>query len=146
MIADRNARAWAVLIARVVLGLMFFMIGVYKVFQMGALNHAERLFVEGYRDTFLPVWSLWAVGTAVPFVEFVAGAMVLIGYRTRLALIALGIDLMTVTFGHLLAEPFSELQVQVIPRLILVVFLLMTPAGTDRYSLDGLLKSRSERS
>ena len=33
-------RAWAILFARLVLGLIFFMAGVMKVFQLGALNHA----------------------------------------------------------------------------------------------------------
>lgn len=53
-------RSWALLFARLVLGLIFFMAGVYKVFQLGALEHARKYFLP-YADTFLPVWSLWAM-------------------------------------------------------------------------------------
>ena len=82
-------RAWAILFARSVLGLIFFMAGVWKVFGLGPMEHARQLFVEPYAKTFLPAWSLWATGYVVPFVELVAGALVLIGLRTREALIAL---------------------------------------------------------
>ena len=36
-------RAWTILFARLVLGLIFFMAGVMKVFQMGPLNHARKM-------------------------------------------------------------------------------------------------------
>ena len=54
-------RAWALLFARLILGLIFFMAGVMKVFQLGPLNHARKYFLP-FADTFLPVWSLWATG------------------------------------------------------------------------------------
>jgi len=75
-------RAWALLFARLVLGLIFFMAGVWKVFQLGPLNHARKWFLP-YSDTFLPVWSLWATGVTIPFVEMIAGALLIIGLRTR---------------------------------------------------------------
>ncbi len=64
-------RTWAILVARAILGLIFFMAGVWKVFTLGPVEHARRLFVEPYADTFLPAWSLWATGTVVPLVAFV---------------------------------------------------------------------------
>ena len=99
MIADDSAagRMWAVLFSRLILGLIFFMAGVSKVFQMGALNHAANLFVEPYADTFLPVWSLWLTGTTIPYVELIAGGLLLIGWRIREALVALGVVLVIVT-------------------------------------------------
>src|SRR5437762_11300375 len=54
-------RAWAILFARLVLGLIFFMAGVMKLFQLGPLEHARKYFLP-FSDTFLPIWSLWAVG------------------------------------------------------------------------------------
>src|ERR1700741_5451778 len=93
-------RAWAILFARLVLGLIFVMAGVMKVFQLGPIEHARKYFLP-FSDTFLPVWSLWDVGVAIPFVELIVGALVIIGLRTRDALIALGAVLVIVTFGHL---------------------------------------------
>lgn len=140
-IMNKN-RAWALLFARGVLGFIFFMAGVYKVFQMGPLGHARHYFVEPYADSFLPAWSLWAVGTVIPIVELVAGALVIIGLRTRDALVALGCILVIVTFGHLLKEPLYEFHTHVIPRLALLLFILMLPREDDRFSLDYFLSLR----
>jgi len=128
-------RAWAILFARLVLGLIFFMAGVMKVFQLGPLNHARKYFLP-FADTFLPVWSLWAMGVVIPFVELIAGAIIILGLRVREALIALGFVLAVVTFGHLLREPLYEFHTHVIPRLALVLFIFLLPRGDDRFSLD----------
>jgi uncharacterized membrane protein YphA (DoxX/SURF4 family) len=137
-------RGWALLFARLVLGLIFFMAGEWKVFQLGPLEHARKYFLP-YADTFLPVWSLWAVGVVVPFVELVAGALVILGLRTREALVALGFVLTLVTFGHLLKEPLYEFHTHVIPRLALLLFILLLPRGDDRFSLDHLLARRGKK-
>jgi uncharacterized membrane protein YphA (DoxX/SURF4 family) len=130
-----NRRSWAIFFAREVLGFIFFMAGVYKVFQLGPLEHARKYFLP-FADTFLPVWSLWLVGTAVPIVELLAGAMLILGFRVREALIALGFVLVVVTFGHLLHEPLYPFHEHVIPRLALLVFVLLFPATDDQMSLD----------
>ncbi|MFQ5702967.1 MAG: MauE/DoxX family redox-associated membrane protein [Gemmatimonadales bacterium] len=136
-------KTWAVFFARGVLGLMFLMLGFHKMFVMGPLEHARQFFVGQYSDSFLPVWSLWITGTAVPFVEIIAGTLVFVGFKTGVGLIALGFDLLLVTFGHLLANPFYELHTQVIPRLVLLVFLLLVPRDWDVFSVDGWLRLRS---
>ncbi|MDQ5858393.1 MAG: DoxX family protein [Acidobacteriota bacterium] len=135
-------RAWAILFARGVLGLIFFMAGVWKVFSLTPVAHAHKYFVDPYADTFLPAWSLWATGLAVPIVELVAGALLILGLRVRAALIALGFVLLVVTFGHLLKEPLYEFHTHVIPRLALLVLVLLLPRGEDRFSLDALLVRR----
>lgn len=135
-------RAWAILFARLVLGLIFFMAGVMKVFQLGPLNHARKYFLP-FADTFLPVWSLWATGIVIPFVELIAGALVILGLRVREALVALGFVLAIVTFGHLLHEPLYEFHTHVIPRLALLLFILLLPRADDRFSLDHLYLQRA---
>jgi uncharacterized membrane protein YphA (DoxX/SURF4 family) len=136
-------RAWAILFARLVLGLIFFMAGVMKVFQLGPLNHARKYFLP-FADTFLPVWSLWAMGVVIPFVELIAGAMVILGLRVREALVALGFVLAVVTFGHLLHEPLYEFHTHVIPRLALLLFILLLPRENDVLSVDYLLVKRRQ--
>src|SRR5213593_3756599 len=131
-------RAWALLFARLVLGLIFFMAGVWKVFQLGPLEHARKYFLP-YSDTFLPVWSLWATGVIIPFVELLAGALLILGLRTREALVALGFVLVIVTFGHLLKEPLYEFHTHVIPRLALLLLVFLLPREYDRFSLEYLL-------
>ena len=102
---DRRDMAWAMLFARLILGLIFFMAGEWKVFDLGPLEHARQLFVEPYADSFLSPWALWSAGTIVPFVELAAGGLLLLGLFVRPALLSLGGVLVLVTFGHLLKEP-----------------------------------------
>ena len=141
MIDDRAAKAWAIFFARAVVGLIFFMAGVWKVFELGPAAHVRRYFLP-FQDTFLPTWSLWAVGFAIPFVELIAGALVILGLLTRPALISLGFVLVIVTFGHLLHQPLYALHEHVIPRLALVLLVLLLPREWDRYSIDNLMARR----
>ena len=126
--------------ARLVLGLIFFMAGVFKVFTLTPIGHAQRWFLP-YGDTFLPTWSLWAAGLSIPFVELIAGGLLLLGLWVRPSLIALGVVLVVVTFGHLLKEPLYALHEHVVPRLALVLFILVIPSTDDRYSIDQILRS-----
>ena len=135
-------RAWALLFARLILGLIFFMAGVSKVFQLGVVGHAQKYFLP-FSDTFLPIWSLWLVGLTIPVVELVAGALLILGLRVREALIALGFVLVIVTFGDLLREPLFNFSGHVIPRLALLVFVLWSPREFDRFSLDHVRRRRS---
>jgi uncharacterized membrane protein YphA (DoxX/SURF4 family) len=137
-------RAWALLFARGVLGLIFFMAGVYKVFQMGPAEHVRKWFLP-FQDTFLPTWSLWAVGLTIPFVELIAGGLVIVGWRTREALVALGSVLLVVTFGHLLKEPLYPFHEHVIPRLALLLFVLAMPQEWDSLSVDRIVEGRAHR-
>jgi len=138
-----NRRSWAIFFAREILGLIFFMAGVYKVFSLGPLEHARKYFLP-FSQTFLPVWSLWATGTVIPIVEFLAGMMLIIGLRVREALIALGFVLVIVTFGHLVENPLYPFHEHVIPRLALLVFVLLFPADDDRISGDYLLSQANK--
>ena len=138
-------RSWAIFIARTILGLIFFMAGQWKVFSLGPMEHAQRWFVGPYSETFLPLWSLWTVGTVVPVIELAAGALLLVGLWTRHALLALGGVLIVVTFGHLLAQPLYEFHTHVIPRVALLLFVLCMPHSEDRISVDHWISRRNSR-
>ena len=137
-----QGRSWAIFFARVILGLIFFMAGVWKVFTLTPAGHARQLFVEPYAETFLPTWALWAVGTIVPIVELLAGALLILGLWTQPALLGLGGVLVVVTFGHLVAEPLYPFHTHVIPRTALLLFVLVMPREEDRYSFDAWLSRR----
>lgn len=136
-------RAWTIFFCRSILGLIFFMAGVYKCFEMTPAGHARHFFIEPYADTFLPAWSLWLTGTVIPVIELVGGGLVLVGFKTRAALLSLGGVLVIVTFGHLLKEPLYEFHTHVIPRLALLIVVLLLPREEDAISLEGLVRSRA---
>jgi uncharacterized membrane protein YphA (DoxX/SURF4 family) len=66
-VSDATARGAAMFLARVLLGLVWLVGGINKVFIWGPIEHARHLFVIPYAGTFLPAWSLWASGTVIPF-------------------------------------------------------------------------------
>jgi uncharacterized membrane protein YphA (DoxX/SURF4 family) len=136
-------RAWAVFTARSILGIVFFVGGIYKVFMWGPLEHARVLFVVPYAGTFLPIWSLWATGAAVPVIELVTGAFVLVGLWTRPSLWVLGAILVLVTFGHLLLQPSTSINSFILPRSALLLVVLLLPREADRFSLDWVRTRRA---
>lgn len=138
-------RAWAVFCARVVLGLIFGMAGYYKCFVMTQAIHAERLFIQPYADTWIPLWLLWLTGVTIPAVELIAGWLLVVGWKVRESLVALGLVLIIVTYGHLLTEPLYSFSGHVIPRLALLLFVAMLPAEDDRLSVDHWLANRRGR-
>lgn len=133
-------RAVGVLIARVILGLVFGMAGYSKTFELTPIGHAQQFFVVPYAETWIPVWMLWASGVIIPVVELAAGWLVVVGWRVRECVVALGLVLMTVTYGHLLVEPLFNFSGHVIPRTLLLLVVAFTPRALDRYSVDGWLE------
>jgi uncharacterized membrane protein YphA (DoxX/SURF4 family) len=135
-------RAWAILFARLVLGLIFGMAGWGKVFKLGAVAHAHRYFLDSFASSWIPTWLLWALGVTIPFVELLAGWLIVTGLLVRPSLIALGCLLAIVTYGHLLRDFLYEFHTHVIPRLALVLFILAMPREQDVLSLDHWLGQR----
>jgi len=139
-----NTDNWAFVtfIVRWILGLVFVMAGYWKVFVLTADEHARRFFVEGFADTWIPAWLLQGLGLVIPYLELAAGALIIVGYRTRETVIVLGGLLIVTTYGHALQEPLFDIDGHTFTRLALIVFLLLAPAGKDRFSVDYLVASR----
>ncbi len=133
---------WAIFFVRWVLGLIFFMAGWWKTFDLGLLEHARRLFVEPYADSWIPAWLLWTSGSVIPVVELIAGALMCLGLRVREAGVAFGFILIVVAYGHLLKEPLFDTTHNIFPRLVLLTFVLAAPAGRDTLSFDAWLGRR----
>lgn len=139
-----NTDNWAFVtfIVRWIVGLLFLMAGYWKVFVLTSSEHARRFFVEGFADTWIPVWLLQGLGLVIPYLELLAGVLICLGLRSREALIAMGLLLIVTTYGHALQEPLFDIAGHTFTRLALIVFLLLAPAGKDRYSVDYVLASR----
>lgn len=137
---------WALLFARWVLGVMFVVAGLWKVFDLGLLEYAERYVVADWARTWVPVWVLWAVGTVAPFVELASGALLCLGLRVRGACIAVGVLLVGSTLGQLALDPLFGLEGPILPRLLLLLFVLVGPRGRDETSLDFWLERRGASS
>ncbi len=129
-------------IVRWILGLLFLMAGYWKVFVLTPAAHAQQFFVEGFSDSWIPTWLLQFFGYSIPFLELIAGLLICIGFRTREALIAVGLLLIVTTYGHVLQQALFDIDGHTFTRLALIVFLLLAPAGNDKYSIDQWLLAR----
>ncbi len=130
---------WAIFTVRWVLGLIFFMAGWWKCFTLGPVQHARGMFIEQFEGQWIPIWMHWAVGTTIPVVELVAGALVCLGLFRRASYIALGAILVTVTYGHLLLDPLYDTTGHIFPRLVLLVFVWVAPWEKDVLSVDAMV-------
>ena len=129
-------KGWARMFARVLVGILFFMAGWWKCFELTPMAHARGAFVEGYADSWIPAILLWGLGLAIPVVELVAGALLIVGWRTREALITVGFVLLIVTYGHALDEPLYSIQGHILPRGLLMLIALVLPSEEDKLSVD----------
>lgn len=139
-------QGWARMFARVMVGILFFMAGWWKCFTLTPVGHARGMFVEGYAETWIPTFLLWGLGLAIPVVELVAGALLIVGWRTRDALVTIGFILLIVTYGHTLSEPLFSIQGHILPRGLLMFTALALPAAEDRWSVDNVLAAKKASS
>lgn len=135
--------AWAAFIARWIFAIVTLVKGWYKVFEMGIPAHIS-IFTDGYAEFwFLPRPLLWLAGASIPIIEIIAGVLLLLGWRTREALVSMGLILIVTTFGHTLKEPFFDIgDGQTLGYLVLILFLLSPPKGSDRLGADYWLEAR----
>lgn len=135
---------WLLFFSRVLVGLLFGMAGYYKIFIQGPRAHAAQWFTVPYADSWIPHWALLAAGVAVPFVEFTAGWLLVIGLFRRYASVALGLVLALVTYGHELKEPLFNVNSHIIPRFLLLVPVWIFPLEADVFSLDWLMRKQKK--
>ncbi len=130
--------------ARQIFGLIFFMAGWWKCFDLGPLQHAEGMFVNGFSDSWIPEWLLWATGTSIPIIELLCGTLVILGLFRKPALIGLGVVLMLVTYGHLLQDALFVTVNHIFPRTVLLIAIFALPESDDIWSLDHVILKRTK--
>ena len=133
----------AVLTLRLLLGFIFFFQGFGKVFKFGLNAVYQNFFASTYADV-LPAFLLQFTAYYTSIIEFVCGAMLIIGFKRDLALYALASVLIIVTFGHGLVEPIWDLS-HVMYRTILLTTLLLLDKNLDIFSIDYLLKRNKKK-
>ena len=165
--ANRNADlAWANFIPRAILGFGVLFSGISR-FQFGFPEYAKSVGAIPYAERFLSAPVVFGLTTVVPCVEILLGIMILIGLRTKLALMILGIVIIIVTAGAgvigLLTAiigagqgradgsgPFGPTGMSITflvhftyPLTALVLFLLLLPRAFDLFSMDHLFLMES---
>jgi putative oxidoreductase len=132
----------AYLIARLFLGILFFVQGYDKVF---------RVKVQTVYTTMLPSFNRLNMNSTLvkimayitSYLELVGGLLLILGLFTKAALVLLGVDLLIVAIGLGMLTPMWDMQ-HAFPRLILLLILLVLPDYWNIFSLDELLNFNSK--
>jgi thiosulfate dehydrogenase [quinone] large subunit len=100
-----NDKALAYTLFRLFMGLNIFMHGAVRV----GPNYSA--FVQGtqnlFADSWLPMWLVTLEARVVPGVEIVVGALLLLGYRTRWAIVGGIVLLATLLFGMIVLQDWE---------------------------------------
>jgi thiosulfate dehydrogenase [quinone] large subunit len=121
---------------RVVLGVNLLMHGVGRIL-MGAGEFAFKLQTQ-FAHSPLPSWSVRSFGVVLPGIECLLGALILVGLRTRAALIATGALMALLTFGSGLIQDFTAAGTQLIYAAIIAA--LVALVRFDGWSADAWMR------
>lgn len=129
--------AYAYLLLRLTIGLNICIHGISRLLA-GPASFAHSL-VSSFQKTPLPAWSILAFGLSLPWLETILGLLLLLGLRTRVALIAGSLLLMVLTFGSTLRQDWESAGLQLIYASVYAALLALRSRNV--YSLDALLRS-----
>lgn len=139
---DLTGPNWAAFLSRALIGILMTMAGYGKVFVFGTSYHTQEFFIKGFEGRWIPEPLLVLLGHGIPYFELIVGVLVLVGLFTRPALVGLGFLHLLTTYGHALQSPLFDIDGFTFTRMVIIVFLLMLPVGTDKLSVDYLRSQR----
>jgi thiosulfate dehydrogenase [quinone] large subunit len=108
---------------RMVVGTNLMMHGVSRMIA-GPGEFAARLVMQ-FAHAPLPAWSVWAFGLTLPAIESGLGLLLLIGLRTRAALIAASALIIVLTFGSSLLQDWATAEIQLTYAVVYAALLFL---------------------
>jgi len=127
----------AVLIARVFLGCLFFFQGYDAVFNIKVKN-VIATFEAGFANKGIPKFLTAAASWFTSYTGLVCGLLLIFGLFQYISLYLLGINLIIAAIGFGITSPMWDTR-YVLPRLLLILFLLIVPQAWNALSLDNLI-------
>ena len=136
---NRSDNSLATLLLRLALGVVFLFFGIGKFPDYS--GYAEGM-LKNFSQTWLPSVLLYPFVYALPFVEAIGGALLIIGLFTRKALVVIGVLSVLLVFGMVVQEDPSVVARNAI--YVLITAFALTTSKDDRYSVDAL-RSKGEK-
>lgn len=127
----------AALLLRAATGILFLFQGYDKVFKIGVKGVVDTV-GPAYRSKGFPAGLVWLISFLTSWIEFLGGALLLLGLFALPAAAALGLNLLVVLAGLSLLDPVQDLRL-IFPRILLLVMYLLFAAGVDIVSVDRLI-------
>jgi putative oxidoreductase len=127
----------AVFIARVFLGCLFFFQGYDAVFNIKIKNIIET-YRAGFTNKGMPHFIIVLATWFTACTELVGGTLLLVGLFKYAALYLLGANMIIAAIGFGITTPLWDTR-YVLPRLLLLLFLLVVPASWDVLLIEQLI-------
>jgi len=124
----------AAFIARVFLGLLFFLQGYDKVFRIG-VKEVIKTIHEPLSSKGIPAFFSELGTYFTSYIELICGAFLIVGLAKYYCLYLLGFDLLFAALAFGIVEPVWDMR-HIFPRLVLLIFLLTIPSQWDVISVD----------
>lgn len=126
------------LVFRLFCGVLFIYQGYDKIFVIGMKNVIETFSSEANRKH-VPKFFVVLSSYFSSLVEFVGGALLILGLFKPIVLTLLGIDLVIVAIAFSTIQAMWDMK-NVFPRLMLVGILMVTPNNWEVFSLRNLIE------
>lgn len=129
-------RILAYTLLRATVGINLVIHGIARTFMVGLPTFAAET-VKQFEGSPLPVWQVQSFAYFVPPVELLLGVLLIIGLRTRWALVAASVVMMGLIFGMSLRMNWNVVFLQMFYSAL--YFMLLMSREYDRFSIDALL-------
>lgn len=129
---DKN---WAYLISRLAIGLSFFGHGLVRLPKLASFSN---WMVGQFSKSFLPEALVIPFSYVLPFAEFIAGILIILGLFTRQGLLLAGLVSLALIFGSTMIENWEALPSQLIHVAFLSVLLASLPQNS--FAVDKIIK------
>jgi len=131
--------ALAYFLLRVTIGTNIFIHGLSRI--LAGPSHFADALVPAFQHAPLPSGAVRLFALALPFAESIVGLLVLVGIRTRVALVAGALLILTLTFGATLNQDWESAGLQLIYAAVYAALLAFR--HHDTFSVDALLNRDS---
>lgn len=137
MFLNDCAHPFAFAAVRIFVGLLFLFQGYQKLFVV-KVKEVLQTYKPLLQQKGIPQIIIVAGAWLTSSVEFLFGLLLIIGLFTQLSLYALTIDVLLASAAFGIMRPMWDMQF-VFPRLLSLIFLLLTPIEWNIFSLDILI-------
>ena len=135
---DTLNQSIAVLLVRLLCGILFFAQAYEKIFKVKLKNVVDAFGIHfEQRHVSKPIFT-YAIYLS-SYAELVAGALLILGLFRSVALYILAGDLLMIGLSFSFIKPMWDMQFYM-PRIIFVVLLLLLPADWDAWCMDSLVR------
>jgi len=137
----RSDASLAYALMRLTFGVNLFMRGVMRIYT-GPLAFEQGM-LKQFEGTPMPAAIIQPFALALPWLESAIGLMLILGLKTRIALIAGSLMMTVLTFGTMVRQDFQTAFLQL--GYVLIFFVLLALRPWNRIAIDATLEAPKMR-